>query len=275
MQIPVGSETPWFIETGLDYRNKPTISQKDGYDFNPMKENIMDDERDYFVNYRTNYLELPVRIGYNFRLNEKNSVNVSVGPYVNTAISTLEGGDLYGRPISVGMSISAAFRHRCMSYGLTYSNPIFLNGPRDYYKNSLLVTIGINFGKKAWKHVGTAALIMGSVAGAGAAIYSATQGSSNSYPSYTGSSQYSENNSEEISSGDASNAETMYYKWEKRAKAAYESLNGHSISPSLYTKNKKLLREAQSEMRKYRKKAKQKGLDIKKSEYEDVNIKPL
>lgn len=275
MQIPLGSETPWFIETGLNYRNKPTLSQEDGYEFDPKNENIDDGRGDDFTIIRTNNLEIPVRVGYNHRLNEKNSVNVSIGPYVGTVISTELGLKYYGSPISVGMSISGAFRHRCMSFGLTYSNPIFLNGPRDYYKNSLLVTIGINFGKKAWKHVGTAALIVGSVAGAGAAIYSATQGTSGSNSTASGISSYSGSDSEGVSSGDASNAETMYYKWEKRAKTAYDSLNGRSISPSLYNKNKKLLREAQSEMRKWRNKAKKNGLEIKKSEYEDVDVKPL
>lgn len=73
----------------------------------------------------------------------------------------------------------------------------------------------------------------------------------------------------------SNNYKTMYYNWEKRAISAYDALNGHSISASKYTQNKKILREAQREMRSWRLKANNAGVSISVSRYENIQIKPL
>lgn len=90
--------------------------------------------------------------------------------------------------------------------------------------------------------------------------------------------------------GGGNSLESQYKLWENRAKKNYESLTnlggkvkkggkdvggstGQSMSSSNYTEQKRLLREAQSEMEKIRKKASKQGIKIKKSEYEDVKVK--
>lgn len=84
--------------------------------------------------------------------------------------------------------------------------------------------------------------------------------------------------------------ESQYRQWESRAKANYNSLTnlgaqvkkngkdvggstGQSMSSSNYTQQKKVLREAQKEMKNIRQKASKKGIKIAKSEYEDVVVK--
>jgi hypothetical protein len=48
--------------------------------------------------------------------------------------------------------------------------------------------------------------------------------------------------------------------------------SGKGVSSSNYTQMKKSLREAQNEMKNIRTKAKKNGIEIKKSEYEDVEV---
>lgn len=107
------------------------------------------------------------------------------------------------------------------------------------------------------------------------------------------SSNYKEESSSNIESNDSNikskNYRTIYSNWERRAKQNYESLtnlgykikkndkdekgnSGQGASPSTYVRQKKLLREAQKEMKRIRQKAQQAGLNIPKSEYEDVSV---
>ena len=83
--------------------------------------------------------------------------------------------------------------------------------------------------------------------------------------------------------------ESQYRKWEHVAKRHYNSLTnlgvqvkvddkdvggtaGQGLSPTNYTNMKKALRKAQKEMQSIRKKASAKGINIKKSEYEDIRV---
>lgn len=89
-------------------------------------------------------------------------------------------------------------------------------------------------------------------------------------------------------SGDGT-LESQYKQWENRAKSNYKSLTnlgsqykkngkevggtaGQGMSPSNYMQMKKTLREAQKEMRNIRLKASKQGINIPKSEYEDVVV---
>lgn len=92
--------------------------------------------------------------------------------------------------------------------------------------------------------------------------------------------------SSKISNGDY---ESSYAKWAAIAKRHYNSLTnlgttvkegnkdvggttGQGESPHNYTQMKKALREAQSEMKKIRQKAKKEGIIIKESEYENIKV---
>lgn len=83
--------------------------------------------------------------------------------------------------------------------------------------------------------------------------------------------------------------QSQYSNWERRAKQNYESLtnlgskvkkngkdvggnSGQGASPANYTLQKKTLREAQKEMKRIREKASKEGINISKSEYEDVTV---
>lgn len=70
----------------------------------------------------------------------------------------------------------------------------------------------------------------------------------------------------------SSNYQSMYDRWERNAQNAYNSLDGHSGSASTYVQNKKLLREAQREMRSIRQKASREGITIAKSRWESVTV---
>lgn len=83
---------------------------------------------------------------------------------------------------------------------------------------------------------------------------------------------------------------SQYNKWANLAKRHYDSLTnlglkakkdgkdvggtaGQGMSSSNYTLMKKSLREAQNEMKRIRQKAKNRGVNIPKSEYEDIQVK--
>lgn len=142
LQIPLSNSKPFFIETGLGYHRKLVISQFGEYDFR--SGNFQDIINEYGAYYYGQYfdygyrdiIELPVKFGYKLKLNEKNSFFFAAGPYAGADFNS----DYYA-----GVNASVAFRHRSMSFGFQWQNPVFYNGPKDYYTNSFQVTIGINF----------------------------------------------------------------------------------------------------------------------------------
>lgn len=94
---------------------------------------------------------------------------------------------------------------------------------------------------------------------------------------------------EKTSTVSGGSLESQYKRWEKRAQGHYNSLTnlgsrvkvndkddsgttGEKMSTSNYVRMKKLLREAQQQMRSIRRKASKKGINIPKSEYEDVQV---
>ncbi len=135
VQIPVKQR--FFIETGLGWRHKLVLTQADGFKFNHDNFNSINFDSDF-----ADFIELPIKAGYKLRLNEKNAFDFGFGPYLSVALS--KPGNFNTSAFSAGLNASVAFRHRCMSFGLSWQNPIFKNGLNDYYKNSIMVTIGIN-----------------------------------------------------------------------------------------------------------------------------------
>lgn len=148
LQIPFGRTKSFFIETGFAALAKPMLEVVDGYEFsereyisNPMLRNYVSQTDLVTV------LEIPVKFGYRYRLNEKSSLEASVGVYGSHHME-------YGEsPFAVGLTASVAYRYRIMSYGVSWQNPLFYNGVRDMYKNTFQVNIGINFslgGMRNW-----------------------------------------------------------------------------------------------------------------------------
>lgn len=268
LQIPVKQQ--FFIETGLGWRNKLVLSQAEDCKFDPDNSNYKD-----FEGYIANFLELPIKAGYKLQLNEKNAIDFGFGPYLSLAFNKPEYFNKSS--FSAGLNASVAFRHRCMSFGVSWQNPIFKNGLNDYHRNSVTVTIGINFkGRKPnWDK------IMDGLSIAGAVLEGATQVAS----AFTGNSSTSETM---MSSSSSTNYEAQYRQWEKRAESHYNSLTNIGLSVESkkaaagstmgsmnggnYVSMKKSLREAQKQMKSIRTKAAKDGVIIPQSKWETATV---
>lgn len=282
LQINLSKKMPLFLETGLGYRNKPILSVEEGYKFDPSDKSLMEDPNSYTWGFGGNLIEIPVKAGYRLKLNDSNAFEFGLGPYMSFCISDNDG---YGDKFSVGATASVVFRHRCMSFGVSYLNPLFKNGMRDYHKNDFLFTIGINFGTSSWNNIGNAMLIAGQVAGGMADTY-------NSYNSYSGGGYggtASYDSDSYSSSSSSHDYQSEYDKWARLAERHYNSITntgytykdkngkkkgsaGGSMSSGNYTSMKKSYREAQEQMKKIRQKAAKAGVTIRQSEWETRSI---
>lgn len=257
------------IETGLRYNNHLAVYENE---YN----------NDYY-NSTKNHIELPLRLTYKQQLGKHFSLHAGIGPYMGMLIASQRD---FEKAVHVGVEPSLAINWQCLSLGVSYNTPCFHKGYDDLNKNQVMLTLGIRFKSKAWKYIGAGLLTVATVGAAASSIYAASQGdySGNSYSgsSYLSSSDYSSSNS--------SNFESQYRQWESRAKANYNSLTNlgykvqkdgkdvagstsQSMSSSNYTAMKKTLREAQKEMKEIRTKAAKQGINITKSEYEDIQVK--
>lgn len=81
------------------------------------------------------------------------------------------------------------------------------------------------------------------------------------------------NYSDSNSKSDSNHYQSMYDRWARQAEHAYNSLTNASVSSSTYISNKRLLRDAQREMRETRRKASSAGITITKSEWENAQVK--
>mgnify|MGYP004508922199 CR=1 FL=1 len=268
LQIPVKQQ--FFIETGLGWRHKLVLCQAEGCKFDPNNHNYNGFDSDF-----AEFLELPIKAGYKLQLNEKNAFNFGFGPYLSLAFNKPECFN--NSSFSAGLNASVAFRHRCMSFGVSWQNPIFKNGLNDYHRNSVTVTIGINFkGRKPnWDK------IMDGLSVAGAVLEGATQVAS----AFTGNSSTSETM---MSSSSSTNYEAQYRQWEKRAESHYNSLTNIGLSVESkkaaagstmgsmnggnYVSMKKSLREAQKQMKSIRTKAAKDGVIIPQSKWETATV---
>ena len=268
LQIPVKQQ--FFIETGLGWRHKLVLCQAEGCKFDPNNHNYNGFDSDF-----AEFLELPIKAGYKLQLNEKNAFDFGFGPYLSLAFNKPECFN--NSSFSAGLNASVAFRHRCMSFGVSWQNPIFKNGLNDYHRNSVTVTIGINFkGRKPnWDK------IMDGLSVAGAVLEGATQVAS----AFTGNSSTSETM---MSSSSSTNYEAQYRQWEKRAESHYNSLTNIGLSVESkkaaagstmgsmnggnYVSMKKSLREAQKQMKSIRTKAAKDGVIIPQSKWETATV---
>lgn len=241
------------IETGLRYNNHLAVYENE---YN----------NDYY-NSTKNHIELPLRLTYKQQLGKHFSLHAGIGPYMGMLIASQRD---FEKAVHVGVEPSLAINWQCLSLGVSYNTPCFHKGYDDLNKNQVMLTLGIRFKSKAWKYIGAGLLTVATVGAAASSIYAASQGdysSTNLYGSDLSSSDYS------TSDTGNENYQSMYDKWASRAQEIINSLDGHSVSPSTYTQRKKLLRDAQNEMKKWREKARKKGVNIVQSEYETKQVK--
>ncbi len=272
LQIPLGKTSPFFIETGLGWLYKPQLSVSEEFDFS--SENFVNNyprSKDYIDYGKVSILEIPVKFGYAYRLNKRSQLEFAVGPYISSAVR-YEYGDTWG----AGLVVSAAYRYRKMSYGISWENPVFYNGPRDQYRNTFQVTIGFNFGLGAmrrwnWDNILTGMEIVGGVMQSTANTMAAA-GGSNSYDSYSGSSSSSSSSSSSrssASSGKMSTSEYEAYKTDRRTYERYESqLASHYAGNQ--TMSAQSVQDAKKAMKRIREKWTKRGQNFTKSPYDTL-----
>ena len=280
LQISLGKTSPLWIETGLAYRNSYVLYVSDDYSFKPKEADS--DFLNKLDGYQGNYLELPVKAMYKLTLNNKSAIDFGFGPYVSS-VNPYPNGETW----SVGLNLSVAYRYRCMSYGIEWQNPVFMNGPRNYYKNDFLITIGINL-KGRSPNMEKIAAVLDATGTVLDTVNSTLYGDSSDSGYDAGG--YSDSSNSIGTSSSTGNYQTMYDNWARRAEANYNSLTNlgydaksksgkHSgssgsgkVSGGNYVKMKKSLREAQKEMSKIRQKAAKNGVHIQKSQWEDATV---
>ena len=156
-----------------------------------------------------------------------------------------------------------------------------------------MITIGFRFGNKVWKGI-EKGLDTFVESGAADALGNTFQNAANAFggngDAVLSTHSVSSSHSDVLDkSGSNIDYIAQYQNWERRAEANYNSLvnlgysvkdkngnrsggTGQKVSPSKYTQMKKLLREAQSEMRKIRLKASKNGVTIEPSKWETATV---
>lgn len=214
LQIPVKND--WFIETGVDFRWGPYTdtysSHGDDAGKNksiPLKYFDKEGKYDGPDKYRTpntaypgkffdpeistdfsGFIDIPIRAGWKKKFKGKNELQFSFGPMLTVS---LYDGALHSTPISVGLSPAVAYKHRALSLGLYYNNPVIYNGPKNRETNTLMFTIGVNFNGRTpnWENIGKGAMIFAEAMGGAAEVMSAYQSTKSGGSGYSNSSSSS------------------------------------------------------------------------------------
>lgn len=301
MQIPVKSDR-MFIDTGLGWRRKGVVSVRDYYltKSEPLREYPLYGDCK-ILNYqgKINFLELPIRFGYQLNLNKKNSFQFKLGPYVSYALGGLNKNTVAihfweGRrrplpsepeslsPLSVGLSPSIMYKHRAFSIGATLNTPCFYNGLHDAKSTSFNIVIAVHLGSTSdfdWdaitdklEAIADGMEAAGQVLGTVSDTYMQMQSEGGSEFSESGS--YSTGNaSVSGNSGSASQnkyntAEQRMRNLDRRIYEDYDSqLSNHFAGNQTMTPSS--VAAAQTKMKQLRKKWENKGYSFPKSANED------
>lgn len=236
IQIPIKSK--FFIETGLNFRwgqytytywmyNDPgsVAAYIPLKDFDSYGQYTGSDAPIKYlpagISYGTmGFFDIPIRFGYKLKLNSENEFQFAVGPYMSFESSNPEVENRSYEGIytlsehncfSVGLSPSVVYKHRALSLGLYYQNPIFYNGPKNRVTNVLMFTIGVNFNGRKVNMDGLlsgleiASSALGAASSVASSYYGATGGNSYSSDSYNSGSSSSYSSSNSSSSSSSSN----------------------------------------------------------------------
>lgn len=286
MQIPIKTNR-MFIDTGLGWRMKNVVSLRDFYV--PEDPKYAEFGNYKILNYqgRKNFLELPVRFGYQLNLNKKNSFQFKLGPYISYALGTIheDTQEYFGdtriepkqslSPISVGLSPSVMYKHRAFSVGATLNTPCFYNGLHSVKSTSVNLVIAVHLGSTSgwdWDAIadglGAAGQAMGTVSETYMQMQSA--GGSGSYDagSYSSGKERVSKSGGASSNGKYNTAEQRKRDQDRRVYEMYDSqLSNHfagnqRMSPASVA-------DAKSKMKQLRKKWEDKGYSFPKSANED------
>lgn len=133
LEIPVKSE--WNIETGARFNRKWFNHSSRG----------------------CGMLEIPLRAAYKKQLGNNFSMHVGAGPYASSDLQCY---------LVFGIEPAITFYWHHLNVGLSYDLPIQRNenAREDLVSNPIMVTFGIRFKTKVWKHIGTGLYAIGTVA---------------------------------------------------------------------------------------------------------------
>lgn len=286
MQIPV-KVNRMFIDTGIGWRMKNVVSSRDFYV--PEDPKYAEFGNYKILNYqgRMNFLELPVRFGYQLNLNEKNSFQFKLGPYVSYALGTVYKGtqEYFGdtrveprqslSPLSVGLSPSIMYKHRAFSIGATLNTPCFYNGLRDVKSTSFNLVIAVHLGSTSgwdWDAIadglGAASQVMDAVSDTYMQMQSDGGGQSYEGDSFSSGNARISSGSGASSNGKYNTAEQRKRDQDRRIYENYDSqLSSHFAGNQKMTPSS--VAAAQSKMKQLREKWEDKGYSFPKSANED------
>lgn len=286
MQIPM-KVNRMFIDTGLGWRMNNVVSSRDFYV--PEDPKYMEYGNYKILNYqgRMNFLELPVRFGYQLNLNEKNSFQFKLGPYVSYALGTVHKNtqEYFGdtpvvpkqslSPLSVGLSPSVMYKHRAFSVGATLNTPCFYNGLRAVKSTSVNLVIAVHLGSTSgwnWDAItdglSAASQVMGAVSDTYMQMQSDGGGVSNEGGSNSIGKVRDSNDSGASPKGKFNTAEQRKRDQDRRIYEKYDSqLSSHFAGNQRMTPSS--VAEAQMKMKQLREKWEKKGYSFPKSVNED------
>lgn len=285
LQIPLKAKNI-FIDTGLGYRYKNIISCFDLDISEQFRNNgtykLLSPER------AGHSVEIPVRLGYQINLNEKNSFQFKLGPYISYVFYEFGDADYYGysgyinntkfyntqhaSPISVGLSPSIMYKHRAIAIGATMNSACFYNGPRDVKNTTFNLVLAIHFGSWNWDAIADGLSVAGNVLGTVSDTYMQIQNNGGS-SDYYNSSDYDDTNYSNSSSGSSSGSngkslsEQQSYNTDKRTYERYDSqLSSHFAGNQKMSSSS--VRQAQKKMKDLRQKWERKGRSFPHSQNE-------
>lgn len=155
IQIPMSKSYPIYLETGLSFGVKRAWNEMHLYD-------------EYYLGqkYTPGLMRIPLNVGYELPLTEKNSLFFAFGPYIGWHFSLPEEGSFHST--QVGLSPSITFQHRKLTLGVSYITPCLYNGPKDKNRHTILFTVGCRFKIdtkwEGWSTVGQAVGALASTA---------------------------------------------------------------------------------------------------------------
>lgn len=286
MQIPVQNDR-MFIDTGLGWRMKSVLSSRDFYF--PPNPNYGEYGNFRILNYqgRMNFLELPVRFCYQLNIDEKNSFQFKLGPYVSYALGAInkEKPDIFGddrvdpkqtlSPITAGLSPSVMFKHRAIAIGATMNTPCIFNGLRDVKGTTFNLVIAVHLGSTShwdWDAIADGMSAVGNSLQTIADTYSEyQQGNASQYDSSSSTSGSSTSssyrNNSEGKSNNFSSSEQQSYTTDKRTYERYDSqLASHFAGNQVMSQSS--VKQAQKEMKRLREKWEKRGKSFPKVENE-------
>lgn len=193
LELDIPFNEKWGLTTGLRYAARHT-KEWDKYD------------EDWRINDAVDHLELPLRLTYNYKLKNKVSLQLGVGPFASWNIADDE--------YYIGLEPAVSLYLWNFNIGLSYNTAMFMNSSACKFRDGLMVTMGIRFNSSVWGSIGKGVVVFDE-AMRSSGMYDAINSYSSGSGTYNSSSSYDSGNSS--------------YK-ARSSSATSKSSEGHSVS---------------------------------------------